>query len=521
MQEDVNLLLRQARALEASSAEGAVAAYTRILEEHPFLISARLRLSEVWQQLDDYRRSLAEAELAIRCLVRTRRWEALPFVTLRLLSFGERQLVRRLIVDADWDQPAIIQQSPVLSQHLWLCDAYEEAVELIDRAMRRVPPNPLLSYSRANALRYAGRLDEATAELARCLAIAPDYALAHWSLAYHAPSQVPGARVGRIRAALAATSDIEARIHLNYALFKELDDADETAAAWAALSEGASLKRGMLGYNVEQETDALAMLRRLIERQATAAAPSEVSDEQVPLFVVGMPRTGTTLLERILSNHEEVAAAGELTDVTQALGWVTGRFITSPPGEGALASLASLDTDALGRRYLEKTRPYWKGKRFMVDKNPVNVFQAWAIARALPQARILCLVREPMDACFSNLKELFSGSAYPYSYDLQELATHYQSFLATAQAWQTLFPSQFLIVGYEDLVGDPEGVAAKVSQFCGLDMREGMTDIASNRAAVQTASYAQVRQPIHVRNVGAWRRYATRMEPLRQAFAKS
>lgn len=517
MQQDVNRLLREARALEAASPEAAVAAYEAILEKHPLLISAHLRLSEVSQQLDQYRRSLVEAERAAQCLVRTRRWEALPFVTLRLLSFGERQLVRRLIVDADWSQPAVIQQSPVLSQHLWLCDAYGEALALIDKALAVVAPNPLLSYSKANALRYAGKLDEATEELERCIAIAPDYAPAHWSLAYHAPSQPPGARIDRIRSALANASDPDARIHFNYALFKELDDAGDVDSAWRALAEGASLKRGMLAYDAGREANALAALRARIETVANAPA-GDPSDGSVPLFIVGMPRTGTTLLERILSNHGEVSAAGELADFQQALGWAADRFVSSPPAPASLEALSAVDLAAVGRRYLDKTRPYWNGKRFMVDKNPANVFQAWAIARALPQARILCLVREPMDACFSNLKELFSGGAYPYSYDLTDLATHYRAFAQSALHWQKLFPGQFMAVKYEDLVTDAPRVAGEVASFCGLDAPEGLTDIASNRAAVQTASYAQVRQPIHGRNVGAWRRYADQLEPLRVAL---
>jgi hypothetical protein len=516
MQNQIDRLLREARELESSAPSAAIAAYSNILQRHPHLISAHLRLSEVWQAQGGYRQSLAEAEDASESLQRTGRLEALPFVTLRLLTFSEREAVRQLICNADWSHPAMVQQAPTLSQHLWLSGAYDEALKLIQHATAKVGPHPLLSYSRANALRYSGRLEEATSELENCLSLDPAHPFAHWSLAYHAPSNIPGGRIDRIRDALRAATDVMARIHLNYALFKELDDIGDTEHAWQALMNGAREKRRSIRYNAVAESETLAQLRATAEILPPTSATH--SEDVVPIFVVGMPRTGTTLLERVFSGHRDVSACGELGDFLQALSWGIDKFVTVPPQLEELERFQTLDFAAVGRRYLEKTRPYRADRKFMVDKNPVNVFNAWAIARALPQARILCLVRDPMDACFSNLKELFAGSAYPYSYDLLELRNHYQAFIATAEHWQMLYPTQFRIVRYEDMVTDPDSTISSLSKFCGLPIQESLTDTAANLAPVLTASYAQVREPIHTRGIGAWRRYSKQLEPLRAAF---
>jgi hypothetical protein len=234
----------------------------------------------------------------------------------------------------------------------------------------------------------------------------------------------------------------------------------------------------------------------------------------VPVFIVGMPRTGTTVLERILGGHAQVADAGELNDFQHAASLASDRFIQLPLGADDLAALATIDPQAIGRSYLERTAHRYAGKSHLVDKNPQNVFAAGLIAGALPQARILCLVRDPVDACFSNLKELFAPGAYAYSYDLQELADHYARFRRLVEHWRAKLPQQFHVVRYEDLVADPASVSEAVLRFCGLPPDPGCVDITRNLSRAATASSSQVRQPIHARNVGAWRRYRQPLQPL-------
>lgn len=517
MQQQIARHWAQAQAFEAArNTEAARTAYEAILKLDSAQAGPWLRLSRLDGLSDQYRASRLHALNAAKAVADKKDWKTLPFVTLRLLAFDERNAVRELILNADWTHRDVIGQSAVLSQHLWLIEEYEPALRLIDEALRHVRAHPLLSYSRANALRYCGRMEEATAEYERCLALAPDYAFAHWSLAYHQKADPPGSRVDRIRRAKAATAPSLERAHLCYALFKEFDDLGDTRQAWAELEEGARLMRGFVRFDSALEQ---ARMRALLESERAISEATEGGEgARTPVFVVGMPRTGTTLLERILSNHAEIATAGELNDFARAVSWEADHFFVSPLHEPSQARLAGLDHAAVGREYLRRTDALADGQAFLVDKNPLNFFNAGLIAQALPQAKIICLVRDPMDACFSNLKELFSGDAYPYSYDLGELADHYLGFDHLRVHWQRTMPDRFYTVRYEDLATDPGTVARGVAGFLGVAYDERSVDITRNATPVATASSSQVRQAIHTGNLEAWRRYAEPLRPLRARF---
>lgn len=516
MQQQIAQHWAQAQAFEAArNTEAARSAYEAILKLDSAQAGPWLRLSRLDGLSDQYRAARLHALNAAKAVAEKKDWKTLPFVTLRLLAFDERNAVRELILNADWSHRDVIGQSAVLSQHLWLIEEYEPALRLIDEALRHVRAHPLLSYSRANALRYCGRMEEATAEYERCLQLAPNYAFAHWSLAYHQKSDPLGSRVDRIRRAKAETVPSLERVHLCYALFKELDDLGDTRQAWAELEEGARLMRGAMRFDSAQQQQ---RMQTLLEHGQAASEPASEEGARTPVFVVGMPRTGTTLLERILSNHAEIATAGELNDFARAVSWEADHFFVSPLHETSPASLAGLDHAAAGREYLRRTDALAGGRAFLVDKNPLNFFNAGLIAQALPQAKILCLVRDPMDACFSNLKELFSGDAYPYSYDLDELAEHYLGFDRLRVQWQRTMPERFYTVRYEDLVADPDAVARGVAGFLGVAYDERSIDITRNASPVATASSSQVRQPIHTGNLEAWRRYAEPLRSLRERF---
>lgn len=514
MQQEIAQHWAQAQALEAArNPDGARAEYESILQLDPAQAGAWLRLSRLDGLSGQYRASRLHALNAAKAVVEKKDWKTLPFVTLRLLSFDERNAVRDLIVNADWTSREVLAQSPVLSQHLWLIEEYEESLRLIDEALRHVKGHHLLSYSRANALRYCGRMEEATAEYEKCIALSPGYAYAHWSLAYHQKADPAGSRVDRIRLAKATTPPSLERVHLCYALFKELDDAGDPEAAWAELAEGAMSMRGAFRF------DSAEQVRRIDALLEDAPRPPETTPVggRIPVFVVGMPRTGTTLLERILSNHVQIATAGELNDFARAMSWEADHFFAGALQEPSLANFYGSDHAAVGREYLRRTSSLASGQgAYLVDKNPANFFNAGLIRRALPQAKILCLARDPMDACFSNLKELFSGDAYPYSYDQSELADHYAGFDRLRQHWQRVMPEAFHTVRYEELVADPAAVARGVAEFLGVPYVEDSIDITRNTAPVATASSSQVRQAIHGGNVGAWQRYEQPLRPLRE-----
>jgi hypothetical protein len=235
-----------------------------------------------------------------------------------------------------------------------------------------------------------------------------------------------------------------------------------------------------------------------------------------PIFIVGMPRTGTTLVERILSSHETVFAAGELSDFSLVLKRSTataGNMVLDP---ATLRAAATADARALGEAYLQSTRPRTGHTARFIDKMPLNFFYAGLIHRALPNARIICLRRNPLDTCLSNFRQLFATRFpyYRYAYDLLETGRYYALFDALMAHWRGLMPDDFREVHYEDLVTDPERETRKLLEFCGLPWDPQCLRFFENSAPVATASSIQVRSPLYGASVGRWKHYAEELAEL-------
>lgn len=507
---------RNARALENSGQHHAAKQiYDTLIAEDPGRLYVRLRLSAIEQIAGNYRGAHAHA---VRCAedVRHSRWNDLAPVTRSLLSFDEWSLVRNLIKGADWSHPDIIRNASTLSQHLWLIGDVPDALRLVDAALPSVPANPSLRYSRANILRYLGRMDEATQEYELCLSLSPDDPYVHWSLANHRGATPPGSRIARIeKARQAHAADGIGQPYLHYALYKELEDAGDSGRAWGHLMAGAAIKRRQIRYAADIEDAGFIALQSATSAPVPERSPVDTEDSHVPIFIVGMPRSGTTLLERILGGHSEVTAAGELNDFHGALCWESNQFCGHFMTPGIVEGMRDVDFTAVGRRYLDHTRAWTRGKRYLVDKNPENFAYAGYIARALPQARIICLRRNPMDACMSNLKNLFSNEAYGYSYDLDELARYYIRFDRLGRHWRNVLGDRYMELQYEEMVQDPAALAAAVMGFCGLPFEPASIDITRNAMPVTTASSSQVRESINTRGIGAWRKYESQLQPLR------
>jgi tetratricopeptide (TPR) repeat protein len=511
--------------------EAARAVYAAVLRDDPTQAFAWYRLSVLALAQGRYREARDAAIEGTALAVAHRRWKVLPYLTRQLLAFDEREAVRRAIAGSDQGDAAVLAQSAVLAQQLWLADDHDASLRLADAGLRVAPRSHLLHYVRASALRHLGRAAEASAAFERAIALSPDFAEAHWALAQHAAAGDGGARAERVRAALARAAsaagdavsspapgrnDPMAPIFLGYALFRELDSAGQPGAAWEALAAAAAAMRRLAPHDGVAEQATVDALREAfpVVQAAAAPGPRGAVGERTPIFIVGMPRTGTTVLERILGNHSSVADAGELNAFAASMSLALDAAFSSPPTAGQVRAGAALDLSEVGAAYMARTASLYGDRGWLVDKNPLNLFNAGFIARALPRARILCLVRDPMDACFSNFKELFPGGGYGYSYDLAELAAHRRRFEALVAHWSAVLPGRFMTVAYEELVADPATVAQQVMAFCGLPHEPGAIDIARNASPVSTASSSQVRTAIHAGAVGAWRRYERQLAPL-------
>lgn len=301
---------------------------------------------------------------------------------------------------------------------------------------------------------------------------------------------------------------------LHYALFKELDDMDDIEGAWQALVQGMQARRRQVAYDAVAEA---RLFDRLQARSVPATGVAVSTTAPTPIFIVGMPRSGTTLLEQILARHPHVQDAGELRDMLCQLRWVCDRVGGPHLDEALCVAAEQADMGLLGRRYLEKTAWRANGRAFFTDKMPANFLLVDHIARTLPQARILHMVRDPMEVCFSNLKELFVD-AYPHTYDQREMAAHFIRYRGLMRHWHSRHPGRILDISYEDLVRAPEAAARRVLDFCGLAWDPDVLSMGPRTSSVATASAAQVREPIHARYVGQWRRYAHHLQPMQTAL---
>ena len=369
-------------------------------------------------------------------------------------------------------------------------------------------------------LTFNGRMRDAERALETCARLNPAAGRAALILSRLHKQTPQRNHLDNLRAGLARVQlGSEEHAALEFARYKELEDLCRHGEAWTALVNANRIMHGLLPHEPVAES---ASVERLLEATAAWTPPAVTTHNErpTPVFIVGMPRSGTTLLDRILSNHSEVADAGELSDFGRQLRWAVDHLTPLLPDQEALDRLAGVDFPELGRRYLRQTQWRAGGKAFYVDKLPANWVVSGLIARALPGAPILHMVREPMDVCFSNWRAMF-GDSYPYSYDMVALAQHYVAYRRVMAHWHRVFPGRILDIAYRDLVSDPERTARKVFAFCGLAFEPGCIDVTRNEQKIATLSMVQAREPIHARGNDQWRAYAEWLTPLQDALASS
>ena len=484
-----------------------------VLAVQPWHSGANLMLSNIATRLGLHREATERALAAAR-QPGPQSLQHLAGLGLKLITLGEYEAACRLALKIRPEAVPAPSSLAEFSQQLSLLEQHDDALRYLEAALRLGLDGDWVHYVHGNYLKFVGRIPDAAAAYERSLGCNPLYALSHHAIAYLGHGD-PAARVDRVRAAITASEGRRDIAYLHYALFKELDALGDTAGAWAALEAGFRDKRTRVDHDAREET---AVFDALIAATPPGfIPPAATGDGPTPLFVLGMPRTGTTLLERILGGHSQVALCGELNDFRMQFKWCSDYFCLGFLDRESVGRLGGVDYAQLGQRYLEHVA--WRlppGASHFTDKNPGNFMLAGLILKALPQARIIHLQREPMDSCFSNLKELFGSNAHPYSYDFADLATHYGNYSRLMQHWHALAPGRILDVQYEALVSNPEANARRLCDYCGLDYRPEQIRIEGNAAPVSTASSAQVRQPIHARNVGGWKRYAGPLEPLRR-----
>ena len=392
-----------------------------------------------------------------------------------------------------------------------------EAVQALYRdLLDDYPRQPRLWLNYAHALRTVGRFQAAVDAYRRCLALAPELGDAYWGLANLKLARFTGAEVAAMQTQLARpdlpTGD---RLHMHFALGKALEDGGQDQDAFRSYAAGAAIRRAKTGYSAARTTAALKRTRERLTPALLAAHEGQGDASPDPIFVVGLPRSGSTLVEQILASHPTVEGTMELPDIG-----LIARSL-APDGEEPLDALARLGPDGvarLGARYLESTRVHRQlGRPFFVDKMPNNFRHIGLIHLILPNARIIDARRHPLGACFSTFKQHFA-QGQSFSYDLEDLGLYYRDYVALMASVDHLLPGRVHRVIYEDMVEDTEGEVRRLLAHCNLLFDPACLRFYDNRRAVKTVSSEQVRRPIFREGLEQWRRFEPWLDPLKTAL---
>ena len=396
----------------------------------------------------------------------------------------------------------------------------ERAIELYRGLLIGAAQPAEFHLSIAHAYKTLGRGAEAIAEYRAAAAARSGFGDAYWSLANLKTYRFPEEEVRDMRAAeTAAGTSVVDRYHLCFALGKALEDREQYAQSFEYYARGNALKRAESQYQPE-------LLERNTRLQIAICTPELLArhrdggvPDADPIFIVGLPRSGSTLIEQILASHSAVEGTHELADVPRMVAELRGREPDpdNPRYPAALAELKQEDYQRLGEKYLHDTRVYRTGRARFVDKMPNNFRHLGLIHLMLPNAKIIDARREPMACCFGNLKQLFARGQ-EFTYSVEDIARYYRTYLELMRHWNTVLPGRVLRVQHEEVVNDLEGSVRRMLQYCGLEFEPTCLEFHRTERSVNSASAEQVRLPIYREGLEQWRHFEPWLGSLRNAL---
>jgi len=397
---------------------------------------------------------------------------------------------------------------------------HERAIENYRAVLAETPQQADLHLSVAHALKTLGQQQEAIDAYHAAVVCRPSYGDAYWSLANLKTYRFPDDEIAAMRAQ-ERSSDIsrEDRYHLCFALGKALEDRGEYADSFRYYERGNALKQEEIRYTIEPVERNARLQAQVCTRELFEARRGVGCTSDEPIFIVGLPRAGSTLLEQILASHSQVEGTLELPDIVRLVGELQGRE-HDPLNPRYPAILGELDAATLrryGERYLADTRLYRTGKPRFIDKMPNNFRHIGLIHLILPNARIIDARREPMACCFSNFKQLFAAGQ-EFTYTMEHIARYYRSYVELMRHWDEALPGKVLRIQHEDLVADLEGNVRRLLDFCRLDFEPACLEFYRTERSVRTASSEQVRRPIFKEGLDQWRHFEPWLGPLKEAL---
>jgi tetratricopeptide (TPR) repeat protein len=397
----------------------------------------------------------------------------------------------------------------------------EEALDAYEQAARLQPDGVRLRMSIGHAQKTLGRRAECEASYKAALALDPGSAEAYWSLAdlkNYTLSDVEVETMQRLLARDKRERANEAQLH--FALGKAFEQRERYADSFSHYARGNALRRLDAPFDTEQFERGTARIRAFFNRDFFAERAGSGNSDPAPIFIVGLPRSGSTLLEQILASHSRVEGTMELPNIMN----ITRQFDEmSAARDGYPETVGTAPVGvlaALGGRYLEETAPLRSGREHFTDKLPNNFSHIGLIHAILPNATIIDARRHPMDCCFSTFKQHFA-EGQTFSYDLDDLGRYYRCYLSLMDHWDAVLPGKVLHLQYEELVYDPETNVRRLLDHCRLPFEAACLNFHETRRSVRTASAEQVRQPIYTSGVGYWRHFEKELQPLRRALGDS
>jgi len=490
--------------------------YRRVLELQPDYAEVYSNLGNVLAEQDDLRAAESFHRRAIE--LRPDFVEAcanLGYVLRKIGRLTESERILRDALDRRAEDPGMLSNLALTLTELGRVD---EAAELYRRVVELRPEDAEAFDNLGNVLADMGRVEEAAAQYRHALAIRPELARTWFHLSLVKRFERDDADRDAIESALARDdlSDHE-RTYLEYAAGKAWADlGEEPDRAFTHYANGARLKRASLDYEVERDEAMFAATARMFSAERLDSLAGIGHESSAPVFIVGMPRSGSTLVEQILSSHPRVHGAGERSDLN-LLVEETGRRHERVFPEW----VADLDADGfrqLGQEYCRTMVDPLEDAFRVTDKMLSNFLYAGLIRVMLPHARVIHVRRNPVDTCLSCFTYLFAGQ-HAVTYDLEELGRYYRAYDALMEHWRHVLPAEFLLeVQYEDLVDDAQTWIARMLDHCGLEWDDACLEFHSSKRAVRTASSQQVRQPLYRRAIGRWRAYGDHLQPLLESL---
>ena len=400
---------------------------------------------------------------------------------------------------------------------------HEEGLRVFRELSAEAPLQADLHLSIAHALKTLGKQRQSIESYRAAAAVNPSFGDAYWSLANLKTYRFTDEEIARMRAQEAApATKLVDRYHLCFALGKAFEDSAQYAESFRYYERGNVLKKSESRYRPGPVERNARLQAAVCTREFFTARQGVGCDRTDPIFIVGLPRAGSTLIEQILASHSKVEGTMELADIPRLVQHLQGRDPddSKPRYPGVLADLSADQLKRFGEKYIADTQVYRSGKRFFIDKNPNNFRHIGLIHLMLPNAKIIDARREPMACCFSNFKQLFAAGQ-EFTYSLEDIGRYYRSYVELMAHWERVLPGKILRVQHEDVVEDLEGDVRRILDFCGLEYEPQCVEFYKTQRSVRTASSEQVRQPIFREGLDQWRNFEPFLGPLKAALGSS